>query len=123
MPLAVLATGLLVTALSLFFFVHPGALPGALARVFDSRWRYGAALLRLLLGAGLIASAETVAFPGAVTLLGWLFVMAGLLLVVIPPPPLRRMTGWFVNLPAAATRLWLCLALALGFFLIYAAMA
>lgn len=123
MPVVVLGVGVLVTAVSLFLLVRPGALAGLLDKVFGSHWLYGAALLRLLLGAALIASADTVAFPRAIELLGWLFVFGGLCLVVIPAPPLRKMAAWFAGLSAGPTRLWLCLALLFGLFLLYAAVA
>lgn len=123
MPQVVLAIGLAVTSISAYLFLRPVALSGLLDTVFNSRWLYGAALLRLLLGAALLASADTVALPRAVAVSGWLFVLGGLLLVVIPAPPLRRMAAWYAALSATATRAWLCLALAFGLFLVYAAVA
>ena len=69
---------------SLFLLVRPMAITGLLHRVFATRWLYGAALLRLLLGASLIASADTVKYSQAVALFGWLLVLGALLLVVIP---------------------------------------
>ena len=123
MPEVVLAIGLLVTASSGFLFVYPERLRGLLDTVFGGRWLYGAALIRFLLGAGLIASAETVAFSPAVSLCGWLAVLGGLLLVVIPVPTLLRMAAWFAGLSPLMTRLWLCLAIGFGLFLLYAALA
>jgi len=123
MPLVVLLVGALIASISLYLFVRPTAMPGLLHRVFGTRWLYGAALLRLLLGAALIASAETVAYPRAIALLGWLFVLGGLGLVVIPAPVLRRMVGWFAQLSPAMVRLWLTFAVLFGLFLIFAALA
>lgn len=119
----VLLIGALICAISLFLILRPAQLPGLLDRVFGSRWLYAAALLRLLLGAALIAAAPGVAFPGAVELCGWLFVLGGLGLVVIPAPLLRRIADWFSALSPLATRLWLILALSFGLFLVYAALA
>lgn len=123
MPQWVLAVGLLVTGSSLFLLVHPGSMTVLLDKVFGTRWLYGAALLRLLLGAALIASAGTVAYPAVVALCGWLFALGALLLVVIPAPALRRMAGWFAALSTVWRRLWLSLALLFGLFLLYAALA
>ena len=53
----VLLVGLLVSGISLFLIIQPGRMPGLLDKVFGSRWLYAVALLRLLLGAGLIAAA------------------------------------------------------------------
>ena len=123
MPQFVLMVGALVTATSLYLLLQPARLAGLLDRVFGSAWLYSAALLRLLLGAGLIASADTVALPGLVRAFGWLFVLGGLGLVAIPAPPLRRMAGWFGALSPLATRLWLCLSLLFGLFFVYAYLA
>jgi hypothetical protein len=123
MWLWVLLIGALICAISLFLILRPAQLPGLLDRVFGSRWLYAAALVRLMLGAALIAAAPGVAFPGAVELCGWLFVLGGLGLVVIPAPLLRRIADWFSALSPLATRLWLILALSFGLFLVYAALA
>lgn len=123
MPGFVLAVGLLVTGVSLYLFVRVAAMGAVLERVFGSRWLYGAALLRLLLGAGLIASADTVRYPGAVAVLGWLFALAGIILVVIPAPAMRRMVAWFGGLTPLQARLWLCAGAVLGLFFVYAALA
>ena len=123
MSLLVLLVGLLVSGISLFLIVQPGRMPGLLDKVFGSRWLYAVALLRLLLGAGLIAAASSVAYTSVVSLFGWLFAFSGLMLVVIPTPPLRKMASWFGALSPAMTRLWLSLALLFGLFFVYAALA
>lgn len=123
MPGFVLAVGLLVTGVSLFLFVRVATMGAVLERVFGSRWLYGAALLRLLLGAGLIASADTVRYPEAVAVLGWLFALAGITLVVIPAPAMRRMVAWFGGFTPLQSRLWLCAGVVLGLFFVHAALA
>ncbi len=119
----VLLVGVLISGASLYLFLQPSRLAGLLDRVFGSWWLYGAALLRLLLGAGLIASAHTVSLAPVVQALGWLFVLGGLGLVAIPAPPLRRMAGWFGSLSPLATRLWLSVSFLFGLFFIYAYLA
>lgn len=123
MPEFVLLVGVLISGVSAYLLFKPVTLGTALERVFNSWWLYGVALLRLLLGAGLIASAQSVALPGVVLACGWLFAFAGLALVAIPAPPLRRMAGWFGGLSMLVTRLWLCLALGFGLFFIAVYMA
>jgi len=123
MPGFVLAVGVLVAGVSLFLWMRVAAMGAVLERVFGSRWLYGVALLRLLLGAGLIASADTVRQPEAVALLGWLFALSGITLVVIPATAMRRMIDWFGSLTPLPARLWLSAGLALGLFLVYAALA
>lgn len=123
MPGFVSAVGLLVAGVSLFLWVRVAAMGAVLERVFNTRWLYGAALLRLLLGAGLIASADAVRYPGAVALFGWLFALAGITLVVIPPTAMRRMVGWFSGLTPGQARIWLSGGVVLGLFFVYAALA
>ena len=113
----------LISATSLYLLLQPTRLAVLLDTVFGSWWLYGAALLRLLLGAGLIASAHTVALSEAVQAFGWLFVIGGLGLVAIPAPPLRRMAKWFAALSPLATRLWLSLSLLFGLFFIFVYLA
>lgn len=123
MPEVVLLVGLLVTLPSLLLLIRVELMRSLLQRVFGSRWLFGAALLRLFLGAALIGSAHTVRYPLAVEVCGWLLVFGALMLVVIPAPALRRMAERFANLSAAMTRVWLCLALGFGLWLVYAALA
>ncbi|MCB1677840.1 MAG: hypothetical protein KDI16_04070 [Halioglobus sp.] len=123
MAIVVLLLGVLLSAGSIYLLLRPDALRALLHRVFATRWLYGAALLRLLLGAALIAAAPAVAFPVAVAVLGWLFVLGALTLVVVPPRALRSTVDWFAQLPPRALRLWLGAALALGLFLACAALA
>ena len=117
----VFLVGLLIMAVSIVLLVRPAAIAGLLDRVFVTPWLYGAALMRLLLGAALIASAHTVNYSQAVALLGWLFVLGALFLVVIPAPVVSRLAGRFARLSPAMSRCWLCGALALGVFLVTAA--
>ena len=119
---AVLLVGVLIAAMSLFFLLRPQSVPGLLDRVFGTRWLYAAALLRLLLGALLIGSAATVAYPRAVALFGWLFALGALTLIVVSAPVVRRFTAWFGQLSSTWLRLWLSAALALGLFFVYAAL-
>ncbi len=123
MPEFVLLVGALIALTSLYLILQPGRLRGLLDRVFASGWRFGVALLRLLLGAGLIASAHTVALPRVIEVFGWLFVMGGLGLVAIPLPLLQGMARWFSRLSPAATRLWLLLSLSFGLIFVYAYLA
>lgn len=118
----VLAVGILVLVASLVLMARPQQGSGLLNRIFNSHWLYAAALARLLLGAGLIASADSVRFSAAVNVLGWLAVLGGLGLVVIPPALKERLTERFAGLTTGWMRLWLCAGLLFGLFLVYAAL-
>jgi len=123
MPELVLFTGGLITAISLYLIARPTSAIAMVDEVFASAWLYGAALLRLLLGAALIGSAHTVSFSTAVEVFGWLFCIGGLTLVTVHRSALQRMAGWFAELSPAMTRLWLSTALLFGLFFIYAYLA
>lgn len=118
----VLAVGVLFTAAGAALWIRPAAMAGLLDKVFATRWLYGAALLRLLLGASLIAAADGVAYPRVIAALGWLMALGGLVLVVVPAPAVARMAAWFGRLSPAMSRLWLSITLLLGLFLIYSAL-
>ncbi|MEH6591016.1 MAG: hypothetical protein V7746_12190 [Halioglobus sp.] len=94
-----------------------------LERVFDSRWIYLAALFRLLLGAALIASAQTVKYPGVITLIGWLLAFGGIILVVVPQDTWVNMGRRMLALPSLVLRGWLLIGLAFGAGIVYVALA
>ena len=119
---AVLLVGVLIAAMSLFLLVRLQSVAGLLDRVFGTRWLYAAALLRLLLGAVLIGSAATVAYPRAVALFGWLFALGALMLIVVSAPVVHRVAAWFGQLADTWLRLCLSAVLALGLFFVYAAL-
>jgi hypothetical protein len=119
----VLVLGVVVSIVSGWLWIRPTAMAGLLNKVFGSRWLYAAALLRLLLGASLIAAADAVAYSQVVALLGWLMALGALVLVVVPAPAVAQMAAWFGRLSPAMSRLWLSTAVLFGLFLTYAALA
>ena len=119
----VLVVGITISLLSIVLMVRPAPMLARIDDILSSRWLFLVALLRFLVGAGLIASAPAVGYSGAVTVLGWLFALGGLLLVSVPASLVRRVTTWFTGLAAWQVRLWVLLALALGLFLAFAAIA
>jgi hypothetical protein len=123
MPEFVLALGVAISGLCLFLLVRIRALPPLLRRICSSHWLYGVALLCLLAGAGLIASAPTARFTGAVGLLGWLSALGGLALVAVPAPALRRMANAIAGMPPVPARLWPATALLIGLLFVYAGLA
>jgi drug/metabolite transporter (DMT)-like permease len=114
------AVGLLLAALSLLVMALPGRLPEWLERVLHPPWLYLLALLRLLLGAGLIAVAPASELPRLVAFAGWLLALAAMLSVAVPTPVLRRLGAAFAALPAWLLRLSLLGPLALGLALLAA---
>ena len=121
MKLFVLLLGVVICAVCLVMLVRPQVMVGLADKVFNGRLIYLAALGRLLLGALLIAAAPSVGFPVAVEVLGWLFVLGGLLLVTLPIGVWQRLAEWAVTLPNLAIRCAAIFAFAFGAFFVYAA--
>ena len=88
------ALGVLMMLVSLWVAARPAQLQAVGREVLDSRLRYVAALVRLLFGVVLLAAAPVSRYPLVFEVLGWLFVLGGLLLVVFPP----NLIAWFINL-------------------------
>ena len=119
----VLALGVIIVVSGFYLWLNPGKSEFLIDKVFRSRWLYGAALLRFLLGAALIAAAPAVQYSQAVGLLGWLFALAGLLLVTLPPSVIRTWADRLDRVSVWQIRLWLSVSIALGLSLVYAALA
>ena len=119
----VASTGIVAIAVALSLILKPRPAEGLLARVLTSSWQYGAALLILLLGAGLIAAAESAARPAAVAAAGWALALVSLVLVVLSRSAGRRLARWLRGLPAWWVRLLLLPPLLLGGVLLWAALA
>jgi uncharacterized membrane protein YfhO len=115
--------GLVVCVACLAFQFKLAWAEGMLERVFDSRWIYLAALVRLLLGAALIASAHTVKYPGVITVIGWLLAFGGIILVVVPQDAWVNMGRKILALPALLLRTWLLIGLGFGAGIVYIALA
>ena len=116
----VLLLGVAVGVAGLVMLARPRAMVGLADRVFNRRLIYLAALLRLLLGALLIAAAPSVGFSIAIEVIGWLMVLGALLLVTLPLALWQRLVNWAVALPNLAIRAAALFALALGIFFVYA---
>ena len=119
----VATTGIVAMAVALSLILKPGPAEGLIARVLNSSWQFGAALLILLLGAGLIASAAATARPAAVAAAGWGLALVSLLLVVLSRSAGRRFARWLRGLPPWWVRLMLLPLLFLGGVLLWAALA
>jgi len=120
MQYLVMIVGLLFSGLALLVLCQPRRLPLWLGGALRGARLYGIALLRLLLGAGLIAAAPDTSLPLAVSAVGWLLVLTALILVVIPAPTARRVGQRFAAGPPWRTRLCMLGPLALGLLLLVA---
>jgi len=98
--------------------------PNRLIEAVKSIWRkpwgiYAAVIVRLLLGALLIFAAPDARFPVVFKVLGWLSIIAAILIPLLGRTLLDRIINWFTALPSLLVRFWLLFGIAFGGFLIY----
>ncbi len=113
------AIGVLLMLLSLWILAQPGPFMDLAHKFLDSRLRYLAALIRLLIGVVMLAAASVSRYPLLFEVLGWLFVLGGLLLVALPPAPLARIADLVDRLPLWLVRLISPLVFLFGTFIFY----
>ena len=76
-------------------------------------------IVRLVMGSILIFAAPESRFPVFFEVLGWFFVVAGIIILVSGRDRTGRMLNWFEGFPAWAISLWCLLGIFFGGFLIY----
>jgi hypothetical protein len=120
MHILVSSLGVLIILMSLYVMVAPAAFQQKLPELLSGASLYLIALARLLLGSLLLAVATQSRHPDIMAGLGWLTVLAGLLLVVIPPDTMSSIAQWYARLSTTTLRLMLPFAAAFGAYLVYA---
>ena len=118
----VIALGVFICGMGLAGIVSPGKFTAWADRLIGVNTTiYFAVLTRLLLGTALILVAAESRFPLVLTVLGWLSIIAAVVLALIGRKGMQRMMRWFIDKTSqAVTRAWLLLAAVFGAFLIYA---
>lgn len=101
-------------------------LPAQLLHAVKAAWQYRAALfvavmVRLGIGALLLLAAPHSRFPLAFEILGWLAVLAAVLIAVAGRARIGRLLDWWFRRSRTGIRLWSLAGLAFGCFLVYAA--
>jgi len=101
-------------------------LPAQLLHAAKAAWQYRAALfvavmVRLAIGVLLVLAAPHSRFPLAFEILGWLAIVAALLIPVFGRARIGRLLDWWSMRSATGVRLWSLAGLAFGCFLVYAA--
>ena len=98
--------------------------PNRLIEAVISIWRkpwgiYAAVIVRLLLGALLIFVAPHARYPAVFKVLGWLSIIAAILIPSLGRALFDRIITWFTALPSSIVRFWLLFGIAFGGFLIF----
>lgn len=120
MAFVALAICLLIAGLGACGVFSPDALVRTVRRFQTPTGLYVAAALRLVLGAALFVSAPDSRAPGALSVLGVLIIVAGLITPFFGVERFRRMLDWWASLGAGFLRAWGFSALVLGLGLAYA---
>ncbi|MFQ5548031.1 MAG: hypothetical protein ACE5FV_07065 [Woeseia sp.] len=80
-----------------------------------------AVIVRVLLGAVLLAEAQNLRFPVVMKIIGAIAILAAIVLLLVGQERTDRFIDWWMRMPDRALRSWSVFALAFGVFLIYVA--
>ena len=98
----------------------PNRLIEKVKSIWGKSWGiYAAVIVRLILGALLIIAAPDARFPVVFKVLGWLSIIAAILIPSLGRTRLDRLINWFTALPSSLVRFWLLFGIAFGGFLIF----
>lgn len=113
--------GALIALAGILIAVNPDTVFGPLRQHSGNPALHGAAVLvRLLIGALLIAQAANSRYPQVITILGWLSVAAAIGLALIGRTNFEKLMNWAFNLVDKFGRLAGLVAILFGAFLVYA---
>lgn len=101
-------------------------LPAQLLHAVRAAWQYRAALfvavaVRFTIGVLLVLAAPHSRFPLAFAILGWLAIVAALLIPFVGRDRIGQLLDWWSRRSSLGIRLWSLAGLAFGCFLVYAA--
>ena len=117
----VLTIAILTGLLCVYGIVRPGDLIDRVNRVWRHRsGLYIAVIVRLIFGAALIALAAQTKFPLAIKIIGYIAIIAAILIPVMGRERIGDLLNWFERADALLARLWLSAGLAFAGFLLYA---
>ena len=116
----ILALAIVVCALCVWGVFWPSKLTGMVRGVMNHvSGIYFAVIVRLLMGLSLIIAAPPSRFPVIFELLGWITIIAAVVLPLIGRERIVRLIAWFEGSSRVLGRAWLVFGLAFGGFLIY----
>ena len=121
MKILLLLLSLLIFFLGLALVIRPRDSAQLLIDQADNRLMQVLAVgVRLVLGGALILHAAESRFPHILEILGWIALLAGVVLAFVPPSRFARLIRWAFDLLGDYMRLAGLAALAFAAFLIYA---
>jgi hypothetical protein len=121
MTLFIIIFGALICLAGLVILVRPATVFGLLRKNSDKIGLYVlAVVVRLVLGAFLVIQAGASKFPHVIEFIGWLSIIAAVVLAVIGRKNFSKLMAWALSKVKTWGRLSGLLAMALGAFLVYA---
>lgn len=121
MTLFIISFGALVFLAGLVIFVKPEIVSGLLRKNADKTGLHIlAVVIRLILGAFLVIQAGASKFPHVIEFIGWLSIIAAIVLAAIGRNNFKKIMAWSLSKVKTLGRLGGLLAMALGSFLVYA---
>ncbi len=115
-----LGIAVLVTAMSLLGVLVPARLVNTVGDFWGKSWSLPfAAGIRLVMGVSLVLLADSSRFPLAFEILGWIAIVAALLLPIVGKQRVSRLLEWIVGWPSLLMRLTCLLGVVFGLFIGY----
>ncbi len=122
MTLTMTLLGILIFLLCIWGFIAPKALFKSVLDVWNRPWGiYFAIAIRIALGILFVLAAEQTRFPETIRFLGYLMVIAALLILVIGRQHTDKFINWWKDRPPTFLRVWLIFGIIFGVFIVYAA--
>ena len=113
--------GAAICVVSVLGMIMPAVLLGMIRKIAARPSGFlGAVAARIVLGGALLTAASVSRFPGAFIALGWVAIVAALVLLFVGHPRFQKLAGWVARWPVNAVRVGLALGAVFGLFLVYA---
>ena len=119
--IVVLVFGIIVILATAWGILAPGKLMAFVASTMDRQWAiYVAVIVRLALGLALISVAPASRFPIVFQILGWIAIVAAVIIAAAGQERIRRFIAWWLErFSLAVVKLWLLFGMAFGGFIVY----
>lgn len=117
---AILILAITICVMSAFGVYSPNQLVRIVKSVWDRKASiYLAVIVRVVLGVLLILVAPSTKFPIGFLVLGWVAIVAAIVIPLVGRERIGRLLSWWEHRSSLAVRLWCLLGVMFGGFLIY----
>jgi hypothetical protein len=121
MTLVIIIFGALTLLAGIVIIINPEAIFGFLRNNLDKvELHILAVVIRIVLGVLLIYQSSLSKFPLVIEVIGWLSIVAAIILAVMGRRNFKRLMSWALSLAKPIGRVGGVIAMAFGAFLIYA---